>query len=286
EPRVDAREAGLEDEDGWLVFNRPPRRTAPFQPARIRIAAPPGDPAPSRLPLVTAVLPLLAGGVLYAVTKNPATLIFAALSPVMVVGSAIEDFRRGKRGFRRGAEAYRRRLAAARTEVDNAHNEEATVRRAASPDAATLCGGAERLAASIWERRPNDPDFLELRLGTATRESSIDVSLESGGSEALRAEADELVNAARQVPDVPVLAPLREGALGLSGPKEPVELLARWLVVQAAVLHSPRDLVLLAAVPEPAVEDWAWLKWLPHARGEGRSDHRLAAVPREARALV
>src|SRR5207237_7456166 len=46
EPRVDAREAGLEDEDGWLVFNRPPRRTAPFQPARIRIAASPGDPAP------------------------------------------------------------------------------------------------------------------------------------------------------------------------------------------------------------------------------------------------
>ena len=64
--------------------------------------------------------------------------------------------------------------------------------------------------------------------------------LDPGGSETLRAEAEELASWYATVPPVPVTVPLAElGVVGLCGPRERVEALARLLVAQAVVLHPP-----------------------------------------------
>ena len=54
------------------------------------------------------------------------------------------------------------------------------------------------------------------------------------------------------------------GVVGLCGPRERVESLARWLVAQAAALHSPRDLAISAVLDPQRADGWDWLKWLPH----------------------
>ena len=60
--------------------------------------------------------------------------------------------------------------------------------------------------------------------------------------------------------DVPIVLPLRElGVLGLTGPPATTRALGRWLVGQAAVLHSPRDLMVILLVDPtaaPAEPDW------------------------------
>ena len=56
---------------------------------------------------------------------------------------------------------------------------------------------------------------------------------------------------------VPIALPLpRLGVIGLAGPAGQGRALARWLVAQAAALHSPRDLriVVLAASPQAGAE--------------------------------
>src|SRR2546430_12424545 len=42
------------------------------------------------------------------------------------------------------------------------------------------------------------------------------------------------------------------GVLGLAGPVDASRALARWLVAQAAVLHSPRDLSIVVLAADPA----------------------------------
>jgi S-DNA-T family DNA segregation ATPase FtsK/SpoIIIE len=65
---------------------------------------------------------------------------------------------------------------------------------------------------------------------------------------------------------VPETLALRDaGVLGIAGTPEQRQALARWLVVQAATLHSPADLsvVLLST---SGLEPWLPVRWLPHAR--------------------
>ena len=72
--------------------------------------------------------------------------------------------------------------------------------------------------------------------------------------------------------DVPVTVPLPEagGVLGVAGPVREVHATARWLVAQAAVLHSPRDLSIIVLTDAEGRADWEWIRWLPHARPDGR----------------
>ena len=55
------------------------------------------------------------------------------------------------------------------------------------------------------------------------------------------------------------------GVLGLAGPADQLTGLLRWVVLQLAIHHPPRDLALTLLAPR-ARADWNWLRWLPHAR--------------------
>ena len=148
-------------------------------------------------------------------------------------------------------------------------------RRAAAPDAPELLERVRRHAAELWERGAADADFLELRVGVS------DLSL--------RSRADRQPSIA---PALPVTVPLREvGVLALAGSEARTTALARWLVVQACILHSPSDLMVAAAVPAEQTGPWAFLKWLPHtmsaaspiagphlAAGEGAAAKLMRAV--------
>ncbi|WP_432140956.1 FtsK/SpoIIIE domain-containing protein [Streptomyces sp. bgisy084] len=143
--------------------------------------------------------------------------------------------------------------------LDTAPNAEALAGPAAEerwPDAAAILLTALGPGPRLWERGPNHPDALTVRLGTAARR---------GGRAAL-----------------PVTVELRRaGSLGLAGPRARLTGLARCALAQLAALHSPGtlDIVLIstdrARPAEERVADWSWLGWLPQVRPERGQDCRL-----------
>ena len=69
------------------------------------------------------------------------------------------------------------------------------------------------------------------------------------------------------VADVPVPVALRDfGVLGVTGAADQVDATARWLIGQAAVLHSPRDLRLVVLTDQRGEDRLGWVRWLPHTR--------------------
>ncbi|WP_411137285.1 FtsK/SpoIIIE domain-containing protein [Streptomyces sp. C10] len=189
-----------------------------------------------------------------------------------------------KGGRRGGIGAWARRLAGARPAVerpDEAFTAEyapagdPAAARADAPDGARSAEGPSGPAAEerwpdaaailltalgpgprLWERGPDHPDALTVRLGTAAR---------SGGRAA-----------------VPVTVELRRaGSLGLAGPRARLTGLARCALAQLAALHSPAtlDIVLIstdrARPAEERVADWSWLGWLPQVRPDRGQDCRL-----------
>ena len=264
-----------------VFFNRPPRVRRDPAEATVRIPAPPGEPVRPRLQAVASLVPLVLGAVLWRITGSATMLLFMTMSPVMLGSNYLEDRRRGKRFFRRAAAEFRQRLHELGDELDRHLAREVRERRAAAPALPELLARAEAHAPTLWERRPGDPDFLTLRTGTHEQPSLTAVALDDGGAAGLRAEAEALAASYATAPLVPATVPLAEaGVVGLCGPRARVDALARSLVVQAATLHSPRDVVIAAAIGEQRTPEWEWLKWLPHVRADGSPLERHVAVGR------
>jgi S-DNA-T family DNA segregation ATPase FtsK/SpoIIIE len=100
----------------------------------------------------------------------------------------------------------------------------------------------------LWERRPEEPGFLTVRLGIA------DQAADTMATRAGRLLPAEVIAA------VPATVSLLEGALGIAGPLPLARGSARWVVGQLLALHSPRDLSVVALL-DGELADWRWLRW-------------------------
>jgi S-DNA-T family DNA segregation ATPase FtsK/SpoIIIE len=270
EATANGASAAPEPHGGFVHFNRPMRVAARSEPFTRRLAAPPDEPSRhGRIGLLSSLPFAVIGIALWLMTGSPTMLLFVAATPLMVLLYFVEERWGGRRGQTRRTRKFRRRLAELKPELDAARAEETRARRRAAPSPAELVLRARRRLESLWERRLGDDDFLELRVGSADQAANGGVELDSGGSESLRAEAEDLISAYGLVPDVPVTVPLvAMGTLGVCGTGDRVVALAQGLVLQASTLHSPRDLVIAAAVTGKDDGKWQWLKWLPHVASE------------------
>ena len=245
--------------DGRLSFNRPPRLDGPDPiSARVSIAFPvePTARERTRLPLITTIAPLIAGVVLAAIMRRPEYLLFTVLSPLMMAGQWVSDRAGHRKATRLERTSYGAALEKASRALDNALLAEARERRHCAPDAATLSRTASGPSARLWERRRDDSDFLLLRLGSGDVLAAVDI-VRNGHD----AASPPWVN------DVPVTVSLAKvGVLGVAGPPGARTAVARAIVGQLAVLHSPRDLALVVLIePKPErIEEWSWVRWLPH----------------------
>ncbi|MDP5183881.1 FtsK/SpoIIIE domain-containing protein [Blastococcus sp. BMG 814] len=248
---------------GTRAFVRAPRLLPSAREVRVQLPQAPKGREPRRLPWLMVLAPLLVGVVLAVVMRSPLYLVFAVASPVMMIGNAVADRRQSAREQRREQAEHERELARARERIERAVAEETARRRDAHPDPATALLTAVLPGRRLWERRRTDPDALDLRLGAADLAARVVVTDRSGGD----APPEQ-----RTVHAVPVVVPLREaGVVGLAGPAGPLAGLLRWVVLQLAVTHPPRDLGL-TLLAERGRAGWSWVRWLPHARpadGEG-----------------
>src|SRR2546430_2414364 len=229
------------------------------------------------------------GLVMYAFFHQVAYLLFMLMSPVMAAFSLLETGIGGRRQFKRKRQAFLDRLH----DVDRELRESAAALthhlRAGTPDLVRLLTRAQTLDPALWERRPDDVDWLLLRVGWSDRDLGPTLEMAPGGEEPLRQEAEAVGARYRTLPAVPLQASLREaGVLGVSGEARRVAAVARGLGMQLAALHSPEDLILAAAVPDDERADWAWLGWLPHGATEaaGRLAPCVVSGRTAARALV
>ena len=187
-------------------------------------------------------------------------LAFTALSPVMLVANTLSERHRGKRAGRQATADYERRRQQAVAELAADRDAEVRYRRDVHPDPATLLLIAIGPNHRLWERQPEDEDFLELRIGTGTVPWAPGFGDRQDGTRDPAAPADE-------VRDAPVTLPVaRCGAVGAVGQPARTRALARGMLLSVAVLHSPVDVSVTVLTSPEAADDWAWLRWLPHAR--------------------
>ena len=154
------------------------------------------------------------------------------------------------------------------------------------PGAGELGGIVRSLSDRLWERAPDDADFLQ----PAGRHGRAAVADDGQGGQRRRPRPAPRAGGrspAASASSTTCRCPSTcstSGGVGLAGPLASTRALARSMVVQAATLHSPTDLAVVALVGEAGLADWTFLKWLPHARSLGGS--QLASTSHHALGLV
>ena len=250
-----------------IEFVRPPRVLSRRSEQTIELPQPPSDLEASRFPWLAMVAPLIMGGALLAMGSGRSGLLFVALSPLLMLGNWLGQRAETKRKARAAAEDFRTQLEAADARLADLHDLERRQLEALHPTVAECVDVINRLGDALWSRRPEHPEFLQVRLGTGSVRPAvtIDKAVSPGRAE-FTAPRDEVVRKYARLATAAVVTDLRSvGGVGISGPAGLVEGVARAVVTQVIALHSPSEVVLTCLTSAAGRARWSWVEWLPHA---------------------
>ncbi|MEV6893138.1 FtsK/SpoIIIE domain-containing protein [Kribbella sp. NPDC051137] len=249
----------LADDGFTLDYNRPPRLAPHLDDEKVRLPPPPSPPQKRPFPWPVVLAPVVLGLVMVGLFNSYYFLVFTLLSPLMMGMNFFTSRKTNRADHIEARRKYFARKAALEEEISTAVTRERLIRNLTAPDPVRIAQLATRPGSRLWERRRNDPDYLLLRVGTADQPSLKE--LDDQGRE----ENHRTIR--WTIPDAPICVPLRgHGVLGIAGAPATTRALARWLTIQAAVLHSPQALRIVVLAEADDAQDWDWVRWLPHLR--------------------
>jgi S-DNA-T family DNA segregation ATPase FtsK/SpoIIIE len=268
-----------------IVVKRPPRVLPSEVPTQDIILQPPPElPRGHRESVLMQLLPTLGMGgsvVFFFTSGQPFMRIMGMVMIASTIAMSIAmviRFRRGSQGeladMRRDYLSYLAQTR--RTAVDTAKAQrDAQYFLHPSPEQlwALVAEGSR-----VWERRPGDEDFAEVRIGLGAQSlARALVAPETAPVEQL----EPLTAGAMQrflavhstLDDLPMAVSLRAFYhVTISGDPQSVRSSARAITGSLAALHSPEDLLIVVAAGREALPHWEWAKWLPHIQAPGAVD--------------
>ncbi|MCB2179505.1 hypothetical protein KQH54_00115 [bacterium] len=311
-----------------IYIDRPPRIEPELPSGNFTIPNPPDmEDNPGQV-LSQAFLPMMMifGYILVSLLgqgRNLTMMIPMLLSVVGSVSLAVYSYTQDKKKREEAEAAYRRRISELRRKMESEQEQQRIYyfHNYPEPDknldiAADLHRTDDarkeeiRSGTRLWERRPTDHDFMHLRLGLSSRQSTVTykISQSEKPENSLMLDAMRLAEDSRLLFDVPVTIPLyqamddtekkkveskredsegeqKEGetaetkgftvrhAIGITG-SDPSKVNAylRTLLVDYATHHSPQDTMLYVAGTSESRQHWRWAYPLPHCKEADKTE--------------
>src|SRR6266487_535740 len=259
-------------------FNRPPRILLSPPQDTIEIPPPPTKeeipPSTGWWQITIALIMITSLLTVYLVVNHAPFQQVAMLIPLAImsvlspVGSIVAGAKKKKtiqQKNRANKKTYKNILVQIREQLQKYADEQRQIALLSNPAPETLEARIKE-RSRLWERRPNDPDFLAARVGIGRTPSTVKItnvpvnSIDPASEEA-RALAHDFVT----INNMPcTIAISKVKSLGISGARQNVAAFVRSLLCQIACEHSPEDVRFLAILPTSQQHDWDWLNELPH----------------------
>ncbi len=260
-------QAAAEDQAGTVYLNRSPRLDPRYPGRKFKAPEPPEKPKPQKLPWLALLAPLAMGIVLWLVTQSLLSVIFIALSPLLMIATYVDNRVQTRRQWKQAKADFEATVHALEQQIDDEHEVERLGRLSETPSLEQVTDAASARQALLWTRRPEHGAFLSLRLGLGRMPSRIELELpaERRGMPELWSMIEALDTRARTLDAVPVVEVFSaSGNIGVAGNQSLVGGVARNLLAQLVGLHSPAEVVIAAVASTASASGWDWLKWLPH----------------------
>ncbi|MDL4772863.1 MULTISPECIES: type VII secretion protein EccCa [Thermomonosporaceae] len=263
-----------------VVVRRRERRKPPALPrGEVLLESPPELPevVPQGFQAVLTYLPMLAGSgamVFMMVGRGGGTMQYVAggMFAVSMFGMMLGQVGRGngerKVKLNNERRDYLRYLGQVRRRVRAAAKQQREALEWGSPDPESLWSLV--MSARLWERRPPDDDFGQVRVGTGAQKLAVQLvspetkpveDLEPMSAGALR----RFMRTHANVPNLPISVSLRSfSRIVPHGDPEAVYGMVRAMITQIAAFHSPDDVQISICAARQRLPWWQWVKWLPH----------------------
>lgn len=265
-------------------FVRTPRVPTPSAPPIRVVVAPPlalAEREPRNILLMIAIPALLVGiiGTLVVMYASGVRSLQSGFFPMIgLVGFAAMMFS-GRFGRSRKISwgeqekqrrGYLRQLDEDRDEIQRAAGTAQRNQLFTHPDPGqldTVIGGPR-----MWERRPADPDFLDVRLGVGIQQAGEAAVSLQWPEVPIAEELDPVTGAAlrdfmleqNKIRGIGKVLNLRSrpGFAIIGADRSELHALARALACSLATQHSPAELKIMVVTRHP--HQWDWLVWFPH----------------------
>lgn len=279
-----------------VLYQRSPRMTPVLKEEQLEILRPPAEPSKPTFSLISIIIPIMMTTVsigfyvyinMTGKMSNSSYMMFQMMTVMMMLTSYTIPFFVYLSNKKAYAKKIQERKAMYLSQLDK-HREELKAAQAEQVRSLYEVHGDPNVClqivknrnSSLWERSPEDEDFMQVRIGSG--EVPFRIKLQVPRVDGY--DKDELIEAAHQlaaefqtVADASITLPLFQSkVMGLVGSREEVLSSLRVIVAQLAVRHSPDELKMAAFYEEKESREWEWLRWLPHIWDEDQEQRYMA----------
>lgn len=227
---------------------------------------------------IASVLVMLGASLLLG---GPMTMLYFS-APMALIGlvMSVLNYRKQRKDYgnteQLRLQKYEEYLEKQEAEIKARQNEQRRILTGAHPVTADCISIASEPARRLWERRPADRDFMELRVGEGELPSCVGFRLPKQQltleEDALASHAQRLAGRYKTVSHCPITYHAGQSpTCGLIGDRNACLTLAKNIIVQATTHHSYEDMRIVCVFDPEERKDWEFARWLPHCYDDTRS---------------
>ena len=266
-------------------FNRPPRLLSPLPKDVVKL---PKIPAISKkngsIELLTTLLPFVAiifmAVIMFAFTGGGGSmtsyLLFIPIMALSYLASFLTSSRQKKENERKLEKArnkLRSEILSIEEKLSNLQKEEYKKRLRNDPGIDECLKRVQNADPRLGERRPDDEDFLNVRVGTGKISPSYKIQKDDSDeeNEEFAKEAESIQNLQERfdyINEAPIVVSLTKiGSLGICGDKTVIRRVTYSIFCQIMTHHWLEEVNVAAICSADASSEWRWLEKTPHSSG-------------------
>jgi S-DNA-T family DNA segregation ATPase FtsK/SpoIIIE len=209
---------------------------------------------------------------------SPAFLIFSLASMTVGIFTTVMSFVYNKHRYKVDVAEwktdYLNYIDEKRAFIKKEQTEEVTLLNEVYPSTEISRKFIDNFSDRIYERSPEDNDFLHIRLGfgkiPAIRKPEFKNEEHIKIPNELAEIPEKIAKEFEKVDNQPITAHLREaGNIGVTGSESEIYEFLKVLVEEICVYHYHLDTEIILLIPPEKREQYAWVKWIPHIANSG-----------------
>lgn len=274
-------------------FNRPPRLQHSMKPLELDIPTPPSRSDETTRNILISLLPMtsiLVMGIFYAIIYSSSgrsgSAIFAIPMIAMGIISAIaslvifsEQKHQQQIARIKQLQSYHRTLDRKEARLLSSRLVQLDLLENQFPCLSAIQRRVLDFDLRLWERRPADPDFLTLRIGTGEIPANVQIKPPDPDlPEKEIRRAFGIYSEFKELPNAPITTSLHEvDSIAIVGARTLTLPYVYGLIAQISSLTSPEDAIIFLFSSIQSYKQWEWMRWLPHtSQRTGELSHSMA----------
>lgn len=264
-------------------FNRNTRIKTTIPDDKIEILDPPALPQKPKSNILVSLLPavMMMGlmVVMFATMSsgggeiNPGMLIFSVGGMGMGIVTSVISIVSNKKDYKKGIEdrqtKYRAYVENKRNEIFSIRQEELLLLNQKYPNSDILLGYVSAFSGDLFDKVPEDEDFLEICVGKGSVDAKREVDFKK--QEKIEIE-DELVlfpeniaNESKKISGAPIVVNLaKANAVGVVGDNNALYDMFKLMLADICIRHYYNDVKLIVGANEQKAQELEWIRMLPH----------------------